>query len=73
VIPLLVIGGYLGVGKTTLLNHVLRHAQGLRIGVMVNDFGAVNIDADLIEGAVGEVLALAGGCVRCSAPTRSSP
>jgi G3E family GTPase len=62
----IVLGGYLGAGKTTLLNHLLRHAQGRRIAVMVNDFGAVGIDADLIESSDGEVMSLAGGCICCS-------
>jgi hypothetical protein len=66
VIPTLILGGYLGAGKTTLVNHLLRHANGRRIAVMVNDFGELTIDADLIEGADGKVLALAGGCVCCS-------
>lgn len=65
-IPTVVIGGYLGAGKTTLVNHLLRHAEGRRIAVLVNDFGELAIDADLIEGADGAVLALAGGCVCCS-------
>lgn len=65
-VPLVVIGGYLGAGKTTLVNHLLRHAAGRRIAVLVNDFGSVSIDADLIEGAEDGVLALAGGCVCCS-------
>lgn len=65
-IPTLVIGGYLGSGKTTLINHLLRHAGGQRIAVLVNDFGDQVIDADLIVGAEGEVLSLAGGCVCCS-------
>lgn len=64
--PALIVGGYLGAGKTTLVNHLLRHAGGRRIAVMVNDFGELTIDADLIEGAEGRVLALAGGCVCCS-------
>ena len=66
VIPTLIVGGYLGAGKTTMVNHLLRHADGRRIAVMVNDFGELTIDADLIEGAEGSVLALAGGCVCCS-------
>ena len=65
-VPLVVIGGYLGTGKTTLVNHLLREAAGRRITVLVNDFGDVSIDADLIEGASEGVLALAGGCVCCS-------
>ena len=64
-IPVVVIGGYLGAGKTTLVNHLLRQAQGRRIAVLVNDFGEISIDADLIEGAEGGVLSLAGGCVCC--------
>ena len=66
VTPTLIVGGYLGAGKTTLVNHLLRNAGGRRIAVMVNDFGELTIDADLIEGADGSVLALAGGCVCCS-------
>ena len=64
-LPVTVIGGYLGAGKTTLVNRLLRHA-GRRIAVAVNDFGALPIDQDLIEGADGDVLTLAGGCVCCS-------
>ena len=64
--PAIVIGGYLGAGKTTLVNHLLRHAGGRRIAVLVNDFGEVSIDADLILGAEDGVLSLAGGCVCCS-------
>jgi G3E family GTPase len=62
----ILIGGYLGAGKTTLVNHLLRHAAWRRIAVLVNDFGEVSIDADLILGAEGGVLSLAGGCVCCS-------
>jgi G3E family GTPase len=62
----IVLGGYLGAGKTTLLNHLLRHAQGRRIAVMVNDFGDIGIDADLIESTDGEVMNLSGGCICCS-------
>ncbi len=66
-LPVVLIGGYLGAGKTTLVNHLLRHADGRRIAVLVNDFGSINIDADLIEGkASAGVLALSGGCLCCS-------
>ena len=69
-LPTVLIGGYLGAGKTTLVNHLLRQAGGRRVAVLVNDFGSVNIDADLIEDAAGEtsagVLALSGGCLCCS-------
>jgi G3E family GTPase len=65
-IPVTIVGGYLGAGKTTLVNHLLRHAQGRRLAVLVNDFGDIAIDAELIESREGNVLNLAGGCVCCS-------
>jgi G3E family GTPase len=65
-IPTIVIGGYLGAGKTTLVNHLLRTAAGRRIAVLVNDFGDLAIDADLILGAEGGLVSLAGGCVCCT-------
>ncbi len=66
-IPLTVIGGYLGAGKTTMLNHLLRHPDGRRIGVIVNDFGALAIDASLLGEAGGDgVISLPNGCVCCT-------
>ena len=65
-LPVTIIGGYLGSGKTTLVNHLLRHANGVRLAVLVNDFGELPIDADLIEGQEGDVISLSGGCVCCS-------
>jgi len=65
-IPFTVIGGYLGAGKTTLLNHILRHNDGRRFALFVNDFGSINIDAELIENRDGETINLADGCVCCS-------
>lgn len=66
-LPVALIGGYLGAGKTTLVNHLLRHADGRRIAVLVNDFGSIDIDAELIAGqASADVLALSGGCLCCS-------
>ena len=64
--PYTVIGGYLGAGKTTLLNNLLRNSQGLRLAVLVNDFGDINIDADLITSHDGETINLASGCICCS-------
>ena len=65
-LPLTVIGGYLGAGKTTLVNRLLRDPRGLRLMVMVNDFGAINIDADLLESADGDTLELTNGCACCT-------
>ena len=59
------IGGFLGAGKTTLLNRWLRDAGGQRLAVLVNDFGALNIDAELIAANTGETIALSNGCVCC--------
>lgn len=64
-LPLTVIGGFLGAGKTTLLNRWLREANGLRMAVLVNDFGALNIDAELIAATHGDTTALTNGCVCC--------
>lgn len=65
-LPVTVVGGYLGAGKTTLVNHLLRQAAGRRLAVLVNDFGELAIDADLIESEDDEVISLAGGCLCCS-------
>lgn len=65
-LPVTVIGGYLGTGKTTLVNHLLRHADGERLAVLVNEFGELPIDADLIEAEDDNMIAIAGGCVCCS-------
>ena len=65
-IPLTVLGGYLGAGKTTLLNALIARADGRRYAVLVNDFGALPVDAALIEARDGDVLSLTGGCVCCA-------
>jgi G3E family GTPase len=57
--------GFLGSGKTTLLNRILNGEHGLRVGVLVNDFGAINIDAELIEGVEENMISLTNGCVCC--------
>jgi G3E family GTPase len=65
-IPVTLIGGYLGAGKTTLVNHILRNAEGRRIAVLVNEFGDLPIDDDLIEARDDDLIAIAGGCICCS-------
>ena len=67
-IPLTVLTGFLGAGKTTLLNRILSGDHGLRIAVLVNDFGSINIDADLVVGVEsdGDIISLANGCVCCN-------
>ncbi|MGB1034275.1 MAG: CobW family GTP-binding protein [Paracoccaceae bacterium] len=65
-LPVTAIGGYLGAGKTTLVNHLLRHANGQRLAVLVNEFGALPIDEDLIEAQDDTLISIAGGCVCCS-------
>lgn len=64
--PVTIITGFLGAGKTTLLNRILNGEHGLRVAVLVNDFGAINIDADLVVGVEDDVVSLANGCVCCS-------
>ena len=65
-IPVVVLAGFLGAGKTTLLNHLLRSARGTRIGVMVNDFGDIGIDAMTVAGQVGSTVSLGNGCLCCA-------
>ena len=71
-IPVLLLTGYLGSGKTTLVNHILSNKRGIKFAVIVNDIGEVNIDADLIQkgGVVGKkddsLVALQNGCICCT-------
>jgi G3E family GTPase len=65
-IDLTVIGGFLGAGKTTLLNGLLRDAGDRRLAVLVNDFGAINIDAELVQSRGHDMISLRNGCVCCS-------
>ncbi|SLN67416.1 CobW family GTP-binding protein [Ruegeria meonggei] len=65
-IPVTIISGFLGAGKTTLINQLLQSDQACNITVLVNDFGAVNIDTDLIIKREREVMELSNGCVCCS-------
>ena len=71
-IPILLLTGYLGSGKTTLVNHILANEKGIKFAVIVNDIGEVNIDATLIQkgGVVGKkddsLVALQNGCICCT-------
>jgi G3E family GTPase len=64
-IPVTIISGFLGAGKTTLLNHILSENHGLKAAVLVNDFGAINIDAKMIVGIEEDAINLANGCICC--------
>ncbi|MFF4445921.1 CobW family GTP-binding protein [Streptomyces sp. NPDC001502] len=66
-IPVVVLAGFLGSGKTTVLNHLLASRGGTRIGVVVNDFGSIEIDAMSVAGQVGDsMVSLGGGCLCCA-------
>ena len=67
-IPVTILGGYLGAGKTTILNRLLSEAgkQGTRLGVLINDFGTINLDAALIASQSDSVVELSNGCICCS-------
>ncbi len=64
-VPVTLLTGFLGAGKTTLLNRILNGQHGLRVGVLVNDFGAINIDAELVDGVEENTISLTNGCVCC--------
>lgn len=66
VLPVITFGGYLGSGKTTLLNNLLRRADGRRLAVLVNEFGELAIDEDLIVAEDDNMISIAGGCICCS-------
>lgn len=65
-IPITALTGWLGSGKTTLMNYILEHSHGLKIGVVVNDYGDINIDSQLVAGQTDDTLELTNGCICCS-------
>jgi len=65
-VPVTILTGFLGAGKTTLLNRILNSDHGLKVAVLVNDFGSINIDAELIVSVERNVISLANGCICCS-------
>lgn len=66
-IPVVVLAGFLGSGKTTVLNHLLANRGGTRIGVVVNDFGSIEVDAMSVAGQLGDsMVSLGGGCLCCA-------
>ena len=65
-VPVVVLAGFLGAGKTTVLNQLLRSAAEVRLGVVVNDFGAIGVDALLVSGLADDTVSLENGCLCCS-------
>ncbi len=65
-VPILLITGSLGAGKTTLINRLLSEPHGRRLAAVVNDFGTINIDAALLASVSGDVISLKNGCICCS-------
>jgi G3E family GTPase len=64
--PVTIITGFLGSGKTTLLNHILSNQQGLKTAVLVNEFGEIGIDNELIVSTEDNMVALSNGCICCT-------
>jgi G3E family GTPase len=64
--PVIVIAGFLGSGKTTLLNHILQNRSGLKVAVLVNEFGEINIDSQLLVSVDEDMMQLSNGCICCT-------
>lgn len=65
-IPVIIISGFLGSGKTTLLNYIISKNRDTRIGIIVNDFGEIDVDSNLIVSSSDQILEISNGCICCS-------
>ena len=70
-IPVTILTGFLGAGKTTLLNHILTAQHGMRIAVIENEFGEVDVDSDLVMAADEEIFQMTNGCICCVVDVRT--